>query len=477
MSATALAQKLYARLPLGLQNVGISTYGLWWKYQRFGPGFARHVAEIRERDRASIESPEEIERWTARRLGEVLTIAARHVPYYRERWSPTERKAALAGDLSALPILTKEDLRSEPPERFERQDRRPLRRLRFHTSGSTGTPLTTIWTRPELTRSTALREVRAAGWAGVSYRLPRATFSGRLVEPDPQSSGPFYRHNRAERQVYFSAFHLGPRTARHYVDALARHRIRWLTGYTVSFGLLARYILEQGLPVPPLDAVVTTSERLTDAARATMEEAYGCQVFEEYGTVENSVFASQCSAGRLHLSPEAGLVEILRPDGTPTAPGEEGEVVTTGLLRLHQPLVRYRVGDLARRPSPADEPCPCGRAFPVLEEVTGRIEDVVVGPDGRRTVRFHGLTLGLAGVMESQVVQERIDRLVVRVVATEDFGESEAATIRRRVHERLGTGMEVAVERVATLERTARGKLPAVISRLTPEEIARVDRP
>jgi hypothetical protein len=35
--------------------------------------------------------------------------------------------------------------------------------------------------------------------------------------------------------------------------------------------------------------------------------------------------------------------------------------------------------------------------------------------------------------------------------------------------------MEVAVERVATLERTARGKLPAVISRLTPEEIARVD--
>jgi phenylacetate-CoA ligase len=468
----SLAQKLYARAPLALQNLGISTYGLWWKYQRFGPGFARHVAEIRARDRASIETPEEIERYTAARLAEVLAVAERHVPYYRERWSESERRAARAGDLTALPILTKEALRSEPPERFERQDRRPLRRLRFHTSGSTGTPLTTIWTRPELTRSTALREVRAAGWAGVSYRLPRATFSGRLVEPDPESSGPYYRYNRAERQVYFSAFHLGPKTARQYVAALERHAIVWLTGYTVSFGLLARYILEQGLAVPPLKAVVTTSERLTDAARATMEEAYGCPVFEEYGTVENSAFASQCPAGRLHLSPEAGVVEILRPDGTPADPGEEGEVVTTGLLRLHQPLVRYKIGDLARR---SDEPCPCGRTFPVLEEVTGRIEDVVVGPDGRRTVRFHGLTLGLAGVMESQVVQETIQRLVVRVVATDEFGDPEAEAIRARVHERLGTGMEVAVERVATLERTARGKLPAVISRLTPEEIARVD--
>ena len=47
--------------------------------------------------------------------------------------------------------------------------------------------------------------------------------------------------------------------------------------------------------------------------RQIMEQAFHCKVFEEYSTVENVLFASECEHGRLHVSPDVAVVEILRP--------------------------------------------------------------------------------------------------------------------------------------------------------------------
>jgi phenylacetate-CoA ligase len=284
-----------------------------------------------------------------------------------------------------------------------------------------------------------------------------------MVEPDPNSAGPFYRYNAVERQAYLSPFHLGPATAARYVEALRRTGVQWMTGYAVSYYLLARHILEQKLDVPPLRAVITTSEKLTPEMRAVMEQAYRCRVFEEYSTVENALFASECGHGRLHVSPDVGIVEILRPDGTPCAPGEVGEVVATCLMRSFQPLIRFRLGDLAAWD---DEPCPCGRSLPVIKEVVGRIEDVVVGPDGREMVRFHGIFVDQPHVREGQIVQEDVQRILARVVPTEEFDRRDEQDIIDRIRQRLGIGVHVRVECVSAIPRSASGKYKAVVSLL-----------
>lgn len=461
---------LYARLPVAGQHLAVTAYGLYWRRLRFGPGYEEALARFRARERFSAEE------WRAlvsNELKAVLSRAAAEVPYYRETWGERERKGAEAGRLQELPLLPKEPIRANP-EAFLHDSLRGRRLLRFHTSGSTGTPIASLWTPEEIRASLALREARSAGWAGVSFRRPRATFSGRLVEPDPKSRGPFYRYNAVERQVYFSAFHLRPDTAARYVEALRRHRIEWLTGYAVSYFLLARMILEQRLSVPPISAVVTTSEKVTSEMRRVMEAAYNCRVFEEYSTVENALFASECEKGRLHVSPDAGVVEILRPDGSPCAVGETGEVVATCLIRTGQAFIRYRLGDLARW---SGEICPCGRAMPVLEEVVGRIEDVVVGPDGREMVRFHGIFVDQPNVREGQIVQEALDRIRVCVVAADGFGMGDEDEIRRRVLQRLGPGVTVSVEKVVEIPRTAAGKFRAVVSRLPRKPNDRAQRP
>jgi len=447
----------YAQLPVWAQHSTVTAYGAYWHWLRFGRGYTTYLDEYLRRDSFSAN---EWQAWQHVRLRNVLQNAATHVPYYRETWSKDTKAAVLAGRLEALPLLDKEPLRAAP-DAFLREDMAPKRRLTFHTSGSTGTPIATIWTAGELRQSLALREARSARWAGVSFHLPRATFSGRMVEPDPDSRGPYYRYNAAEHQVYLSAFHLRPDTARSYVDALRKHRVQWLTGYSFSYYLLARFILEQRLDVPPLKAVITTSEKVRPEMRRVMQDAYKCGVFEEYSTVENSLFASECSSGRLHVSPDVGVVEILRPDGTPCAPFEIGEVVATSLMREYQSLVRYRVGDLAQWDP---DPCPCGRPMPVLREVIGRMEDAVVGPDGRQMVRFHGLFVQQPNVREAQVVQETLTRIRIKVVPSNGFGSADAEDIVKRAQQRLGPQVEVVVEPVTVIQRTSAGKFRAVVS-------------
>lgn len=456
----SFSEKIYAFLPRHAQDAAASVFGLYRHWLRFGRGYDEHLRGYLSRERWSREQLLCYEQAVLRKL---LSDAVAHVPYYRDTWSSSEHGAARRGELGKLPILEKGPVRADPGL-FVREDVRPWLTFKFNTSGSTGTPVTSIWTPDEVRNSRALREARSVQWAGASFSQGRATFSGRMVVPDSESQGPFHRYNFVERQVYFSAFHLSSRNAMQYVDALWAHKTQWLTGYAVSYYLLARFILEQGLKVPPLRALVTTSEKLTDEMRTVMEAAYGCKVYEEYSSVENAVFASECEHGSLHVSSDAGIIEILRPDGTACEPGEVGEVVATSFVRQFQPFIRYRLGDLA---SWSEVPCACGRDLPVLKEVVGRVEDVVVGPDGRQMVRFHGVFVGIRSIAEAQVIQEDVDLIRVKVVPSADFGVADEQEVIGRVRQRLGA-VRVVVETVSSIPRTAAGKFKAVISKLAP---------
>jgi phenylacetate-coenzyme A ligase PaaK-like adenylate-forming protein len=453
----AAFDSLYTQLPLWAQHGAVTTYGLYWRWLRFGNGYEHYLRDYQEREKYSSQ---DWDLWQRTSLTNLLQRSVKTVPYYRETWSKNEIKAANEGRLEDLPLLDKLPIRNEPTS-FCRDDVKPWPKLTFHTSGSTGTPIASIWTIQEVRNSLALREARSAHWAGVSFSLPRATFSGRLVEPNPESRGPFYRFNLAERQVYLSAFHLAPDTAHLYVEALRKHDVKWATGYAVSFYLLAKFILEQGLTAPRLQAIITTSEKLTPEMRKVMESAFGCRVYEEYSTVENAVFASECERGQLHISPDAGVIEILRPDGSQCEPGETGEVVATCLARDYQPFIRYRLGDLAQLD---DRLCDCGRAMPVLREVVGRLEDVLVGPDGRQMVRFHGVFVNQRHVQEAQIIQETLRSIRVKVVPTNGFGQNDRHEIVNRVRQRLGPHVQVIVERVDSIPRTPAGKFQAVVS-------------
>jgi len=464
-----LLDRLYGCCPVPVQNLGISLYGYYWKRERFGPEFEKTVAEFRRRDR-----------WPADRMREYLVSALRSVlrrafeaPYYRERWTAAGVRDSLLEEITPetlhrLPVLPKQDVR-QTPEAFVPEAVRRSRRLRNDfTSGSTGTPVRCIRTRAAIQRYIGAREVRSFGWAGTSVTRPRAMIGGRKVVSKGIARPPFYRYNVVEKQVYFSAYHMSPAHIGNYVEGFNRHRPEVSTGYAFSHFLMAQMMRQEKLALDYAPAaVVASSEKLTGPMKQSIRKSFGCRAYEEYGACENCGLACECEHGSLHVSPDFGIIEIVDADGNPVPPGVEGRILCTGLLNDAQFLVRYDIGDTGIW---SQTPCPCGRNhLPVLQEVCGRLEDVVVGPDGREMVRFHGIFIDLPHVLEGQVVQEELDRFLVRVIATDAFGDEQIERIRRRFEERLGP-VRVTVERVAELERGPNGKFRAVISHLGQSE-------
>jgi phenylacetate-CoA ligase len=453
---------LYKVSPVWLQNLGISLYGLAWREQRYGGRFPLMTRQFIEREKFTSED------WAIYQAEQLqrLLHSAWSVPYYQRlllecNLSPENISSLTLRDLERLPMLDKQSIRLAPQDFINRSRKRPHLHTQL-TSGTTGTPLEIKMSSATHQALSAAYEARCRRWAGVNHTMSRLMIGGRIVIPRGESDPPFWRYNFVERQLYFSAFHISPGNAPAYVEAINHYKPDYLVGYAVSHFLLAAMILEQKLPVHRPKAVLTSSEKLTDAMRATIEQAYHCKVFDGYSGVEACCLASECEQHNMHISPDVGLIELVDEDGHRVENGKPGQIVATGFLNHDQPLIRYQTGDVGII---SIEACPCGRQMPLLKEIVGRLEDVVVGADGRQMVRFHGIFVGLSHIREGQVVQEDYSRFTLKLVVTPEFDQQDRNILHKRFSERLGK-VDLAIELVESIERTQAGKFRAVISKV-----------
>jgi phenylacetate-CoA ligase len=339
--------------------------------------------------------------------------------------------------------------------------------LHEHTSGTTGTPLD-LWSKRETVRTWyALCEARWRWWYGVSRHDRWAIVGGQLVVPIWQRRPPYWVRNTALRQLYLSAYHLSANSAAQYADALRRFRPRYLLGYTSGLAALAQLTGATALEALGLQVVVANAEPLDDHERAEIRRAFGCPVRETYGMSEQVAAASECEAGKMHLWPEVGVLEVL--DGTERVQaGVPGAFVCTGLLNPDMPLIRYQLGD--RGAVAADVPCACRRGLPRLAHVEGRADDVLYMADGRRIGRLDPVFKSQLGIREAQIVQESLGQIRVLVVPASTAGSVDRASIASRLRARVGDDVEVLVVMVDAIPRTSNGKFRAVLCQLSEAE-------
>lgn len=456
--------KLYHRLPPLARFVSASLHGYSLRSWRYGPDAAQRVAAAIERERWR---PEQWKAWQEERLAYVLHRAATRVPFYREQWEERRRRGDSASweRLENWPILEKETVRAAAAA-FVADDRSPRRMARLHTSGTTGKPLD-LWATRDTERAWwALFDARWQHWYGIARGDRGAVIGGKPVAPVAQRRPPFWVWDGARSLLYLSTYHLAPDLTPYYLDALRRYRIRYLRGYTSSLYTLAQEALRLGRRDLPMVVAVTYAEPLLPHQRQTIAEAFQCPVRETYGMVEMTAAASECEAGRLHLWPEAGWIEVLS-GGQRAAPGVAGDLVCTGLLNADMPLIRYRVGDSVVLPE-SDTACSCGRTLPLLESVQGRLDDVVYTADGRRLGCLDVVHAGMA-VREAQVVQEAPERLRVRYVPAPEFTTQTGRAIIDELRSQMGD-VEVILEEVDEVPRGANGKFRMIVCDIPPAE-------
>jgi phenylacetate-CoA ligase len=248
----------------------------------------------------------------------------------------------------------------------------------------------------------------------------------------------------------------------------------YLITYPSALHAILAMLARDGRGLPTLREVRTVGETLSPATRGLCRDVLDLPIVDAYSAQEVGYVALQCPDAapdddpdgvRYHVQAERLLVEVLRDDGAPCAPGEIGRVVVTDLHNFATPLLRYELGDYAE----VGPPCRCGRGLPVLRRIVGRTRNMLVYPDGRTVWPTFTIACRAASPYDAiQLVQERPDALRLRVVPDPAAGPVDHPALIAALRQCFGYPFAVTIEEVAALGRTPAGKLEEFISTLAP---------
>jgi phenylacetate-CoA ligase len=392
-------------------------------------------------------------------LSDVVTRAATDVPFYRSRALP--RIAFQSFDeLDQLPLLSKSEVQAAGREMISNRYR-DRRLTEIHTGGTTGTPLAIYCDSATLQRNYAFF-TQFKESAGILNDARVATFAGRTLVP-PGAGPPYWRHDRTAHALLFSSYHIGPASLPDYVEALRDFSPALIDSYPSSIEPIARYLIEHDIRSIRPTAVITSSETLFPAVRALIERAFDCRAFDHYGSAEMAALITQCEVGSYHVEPQFGVVELL-DKGRPVGPGERGEIIATGFINPVMPFIRYRMGDFAVR---GTGPCSCGRPGDTIDRIEGRMDEVIVTPEGNLVGRLDPIFKAVSSLYETRIVQDETDHLRVEIVASEGFTPAMEQELKAQLRSRVGKTMRIDIARVPSIPRSASGKLRTAVNLLS----------
>ena len=213
-------------------------------------------------------------------------------------------------------------------------------------------------------------------------------------------------------------------------------------------------------------AVFTTAEKLyANMLRERIETVFNCDVYDAYGLTDRGPGAYESSEhSGLHIDTERSIMEVVDIDGNQLEKGEE-EILATSLYNYAMPFIRYDTGDLGYI---IDDVCGCGRGHRLLKELGGRSVDVLITPEGKNVHGWFFLYIFweyCKGVKEYQVIQEKLDKIVIKIVPEEDFDEGQLDKIREIIRER-SEGWNIKFKFVDEIERTGAGKYKFIVNNM-----------
>lgn len=418
-----------------------------------------------QRELTKLESADASARreWTNARLSKVLWAASRSL-YGR---SMRGRK-----ELSAWPLLTKARVQSVP-DAFRSGSR--VFTVRASTGGTSGAPLRLV----RSLRAVVFEQVcidRMMEKLGANPRSARCAVLRTDAIKDPNDFTPPYWINAGGGdRIVFSASHLNAATVGSYAQALREFRPDCLLGYPTSLEALCTLLGRAGESVS-VPRVLCSSEMLHPRVWEAATRTLGCALLDYYGQAERVAFAYAAVPGEYRFLPGYAHVE-LQQVGT-----DDGqnlfEIVGTSLWNLAMPLVRYRTGDLIRLPTEwgvreLEEVTLGLRAFPGVQ---GRDSDILVTPEGVKVTGISHFQRDVGHIVRIQVIQESLSRVRILVLAGAGYSNRDSERLLQNARSKLPATMDIEIDSVAPLERTALGKTPFVIHRPAVKEVLKRTR-
>ena len=347
-------------------------------------GNAVVFSNLRAQHRIPYFSEKKLHELRDKRLRKVVQYAATTVPYYRslfQREGIDPGKIRTVADLDMLPLVDKHELRKDP-SRFLSTSSQGKNSIAFLTSGSTGLPLNIHHDPNSLLANIAFGERQRKVVSGICGRTVGCKEA--LIGYAGCASTKVW--DFYEKKTYIP---LRPqrllipisKTVESVVEELNRFRPNVLISYGSYLEAFFKTLDSLGLSVHLPQVVRYGGDAMTNAGRNFIEEKFGVPVLSTYQAMECFKIGFFCDAREsFHLHEDLCHVKIVNADGEKVANDKKGEVVISNLVNRGTVLLNYRLGDIA---SISSQKCSCGRTLSLLSDVEGRVEDIIVLPDGQ----------------------------------------------------------------------------------------------
>ena len=412
-------------------------------HRRRKPLRYRYLAELLRNESLSAE---QLHRLRQRMFDDIVHFASEHGDFYRDRFAGIPLPAN-GIDITTLPVLEKDDVRRYRDAMRNRELPPDGYRL-GHTGGSTGKPLSFYYDDDKIERMRAgmMRGYRWCGWRPGEKIL---NFWGARQDIKAGLGVRVKAFIAAEKTL--GAWEFSERELAAWTRLIRAWRPVVLQGYASILAEVARHVRRRRLVLPPIKGVYSTAEVLYDWQRELIESAFGCHVFNQYGSREVPNIALECRHGNLHVFSDTVWLE---------SRGDGDRLLVTSLTDRVMPFIRYANGDSGRLKAGA---CACGSPFPLMEMGMCRANDIIHAPSGRRIYPswFIHLLDGLNDIRQFQFQQTAIDRILLRLVQPRPLGADEEHALRRRCAEELGMRLEISYPDAIT--RSVSGKHRFVI--------------
>jgi phenylacetate-CoA ligase len=338
-------------------------------------GLPGRLRQIKKFDRMPERQQRKVQQDRLRRL---LEHAYTTVPFYRRQFDQAgfhPREARVDQPLP-LPVLTREDLRTAAT--WLVSSAFPAEKLRVALSGSSGRMPIRFHRDIEGIRDKVALKMKLDAWAGFEAGDSAMMLWGATTDAA--------REFNWKWRVYEGVFmrQTPPPPGIVGVDVLEKWRWRYekqrpkiLAGRATVLAVFAAYLRERGITHRP-HAVVSTAEVLSPTHRRLLASVFKIAPFNYYGRRDVGMIAAECSEHEgLHFHPWGSFVEFDPIGHSPDGPIYR--LLVTDLLNYGQPFIRFDTADCVTL---TEQSCSCGRWFPLVGKIVGRIENGAVVANG-----------------------------------------------------------------------------------------------
>ncbi|GAB2494922.1 phenylacetate--CoA ligase family protein [Alkalibacterium psychrotolerans] len=441
-----ILEKIYNNSPIFFQYIMTSVAGYQKNKTRYGNTYYEYRNFLKKFDTLSLE---EKVSYQHTELIKFIKYANSNSSFYNSLYKGIDiNSIRTVRDLRKLPIVDKELIRSN---NIQVNTLSKKNAVVSHTGGTTGKSLEVLFTRDDMMRRMAMLDHFKSRVGFEHLEMKRATFNGKNIIPEKQTSKVFWRYNKACKQMLYSSFHLSEENIGHYVDNLNKFKPDAIDGFFMSMVDIASYIERHSIELKfKPNAIFPTSETITPSGRSLLERVFNCKVYDQYASAEGAPFITECSNQVLHMELSSGIFEHVEEDNN--------EILVTSFTTHGTPLIRYRIGDSMLFDS--ETTCSCGNDSPLVKNIYGRKLDFLYSSSGSKVRQpTTAIKKTRQSVIRTQFIQNHMGEVKILLEVDKNSYKNEFDKyFISEMKYKLGESTNVVIEHVESIPRESSGK-------------------